>query len=140
MTSGDIIHASSVAVNGQAVLITGASGSGKSALALDLMSRGAELISDDRTIVRVNQGCVIASAPKSIVGKIEARGIGILAVTPCGPCPVRLVVDLDVVETERLPKHRQFTLLGVKIDLIHKPATGNPAAAILVLLKGGRVS
>jgi HPr kinase/phosphorylase len=38
-----ILHASCVALNGRAVLITGKSGSGKSALALQLMAYGAML-------------------------------------------------------------------------------------------------
>ena len=45
--SSEMLHASTVAINGQAVLITGVSGSGKSDLALRLIDRGAKLVSDD---------------------------------------------------------------------------------------------
>jgi len=48
MTATTTIHASCVAVDGKGLLITGASGSGKSALALQLMAFGAHLIADDR--------------------------------------------------------------------------------------------
>ena len=44
-----IVHASCVARDGRAVLIRGASGSGKSGLALQLMALGAGLVADDRT-------------------------------------------------------------------------------------------
>ena len=46
-----ILHATAVAVAGRGLLIRGASGSGKSGLALEMMARGAQLVSDDRVIV-----------------------------------------------------------------------------------------
>ena len=50
LTAPDIvnIHASCVAVRGEGVLILGASGQGKSDLALRLIDRGATLVADDR--------------------------------------------------------------------------------------------
>ncbi|MCY7339163.1 MAG: aldolase, partial [Sphingomonas bacterium] len=44
--SSETIHASTVALNGRAVLITGPSGSGKSDLTLRLLDRGFVLVSD----------------------------------------------------------------------------------------------
>ena len=58
-----IVHASCVTVQGRGVLITGASGSGKSALALSLMALGADLVADDRVILSLDRGRVMASAP-----------------------------------------------------------------------------
>ena len=52
-------------------LISGPSGSGKSDLALRLLDRGFTLVSDDQTIVRKDDGRVIASAPPTIHGKLE---------------------------------------------------------------------
>jgi serine kinase of HPr protein (carbohydrate metabolism regulator) len=46
------LHASTVAREGRAVLISGPSGSGKSDLALRMLDRGFTLVSDDRTIIR----------------------------------------------------------------------------------------
>ena len=46
------LHASAVAIEGRAVLITGPSGSGKSGLALDIIALGARLVADDGVILR----------------------------------------------------------------------------------------
>jgi serine kinase of HPr protein (carbohydrate metabolism regulator) len=48
--SSEMLHATSVAIDGHVVLIQGVSGIGKSDLALRLIDRGAVLISDDRTL------------------------------------------------------------------------------------------
>src|SRR3712207_9214581 len=83
-------HASCVAISGCAVLIGGRSGSGKSDLALRLIDRGASLVSDDQTMVRRLNGRLLASAPPSIVGKLEVRGLGILELQTAKDVPVCL--------------------------------------------------
>ena len=47
--NAQILNASCVAWQGRGALILGRSGAGKSALALQLMALGADLVSDDRT-------------------------------------------------------------------------------------------
>ncbi|MCE8006761.1 MAG: serine kinase [Aestuariivita sp.] len=132
-----ILHASCVAVVGRAVLIRGASGTGKSALALELMSRGAALISDDRTCLTRSAGAVIASAPETLSGLIEARGVGILRAPAGPPSPVMLSVDLDRTERDRLPPPRNQTILGQSIPLLHKVDSAHFPAAILQYLTSG---
>ena len=61
--SAETVHASTVAIDGRAVLISGPSGSGKSDLALRLIDRGFTLVSDDQTIVSRDGDRLIASAP-----------------------------------------------------------------------------
>ena len=134
----EIRHASCVALSGRAVLITGASGSGKSALALGLMTRGAGLISDDRTILTRQGSDIVASCPEPIRGLIEARGVGLLNATPHPPASVCLVVDLDRTETERFPPHRDVTILAISLPLINKVESSHFIDAVLLYLSGGR--
>ncbi|WP_299288585.1 hypothetical protein [uncultured Tateyamaria sp.] len=131
------LHATSVAIQGQGVLICGASGTGKSSLALQLMALGAQLISDDRTELRVDQGTLRASAPTSIRGLIEARGIGLLNAEAV-EATIRLVIDLDQTETNRLPYAHEIEILGCTIPCLHKAETDAWPAAILQYVKGGR--
>ena len=116
--SAETMHASTVASEGRAVLITGPSGSGKSDLALRLLDRGFTLVSDDRTLVRREGEGLIASAPPNIAGKLEIRGIGIVDMEHVDDVPVALLVELTN-EIQRLPDDsRERPLLGVPIPLI----------------------
>jgi serine kinase of HPr protein (carbohydrate metabolism regulator) len=98
----EIVHASCVAIAGRAVLIGGVSGRGKSDLSLRLIDRGAVLVSDDYTIVQRDGGQALASAPPTIAGKIEVRGVGLIELGFAVGLPVCLFVDLDGT-AERLP-------------------------------------
>src|SRR3954465_12391065 len=100
--SAETLHASTVAIDGRAVLITGPSGSGKSDLTLRLLDRGFTLVSDDQTLVRKDGDRLIASAPPNIAGKLEIRGIGIVDMETVGDAPVALLVELTS-EIQRLP-------------------------------------
>lgn len=134
-----VIHASCVAHRGRAALIRGASGSGKSGLALQLMAMGAELVADDRTRIRRDGGQLMADAPAPIRNRIEARGVGILAAPACRPQPVGVIVDLDVTETLRLPADHRQSLLGVELPAIRKSDMPHFPAAILLYLAHGRI-
>lgn len=98
-----ILHATSVAIEGQAILLIGPSGSGKSDLALRLIDRGASLVSDDYTILRLNDGRITAAAPSHIAGRIEVRGLGIAAMQHETDVPVALALQL-VDRPERMPE------------------------------------
>ena len=66
--SAETLHASTVALDGRAVVISGPSGSGKSDLALRLLDRGFVLVSDDQTIVKKDGDRLLATAPPTIAG------------------------------------------------------------------------
>ncbi|UVO55825.1 HPr kinase/phosphorylase [Sphingomonas sp. SUN039] len=118
MLSSDTLHATTVSVGGRAIMIEGVSGAGKSDLALRLIDRGALLVSDDYTFVQRRAGRIVASAPATIAGKIEVRGLGILDMPNVAEAPVALVVTLGE-PAARLPEPGQArSLLGVDIPLL----------------------
>lgn len=127
----ETIHTSCVALDGRAVLIGGESGRGKSDLALRLIDRGARLVSDDYTIVRRDGGRLLASAPATIAGKMELRGVGIVEFPAARDVPVALFVDLDR-DPERLHEPGETCLVaGLDIPAIALSAL-EPSAPIKV--------
>lgn len=113
-----LLHATTVAFDGKGVMLTGASGSGKSSLALQLMAIGAQLVADDQTLIDQDDGQIVARCPDALAGMIEARGIGLLHAPHVPKAVLSLVVDMDQTETSRLPDHRIITLLGQELPLV----------------------
>lgn len=134
----ETVHASCVAFDGRAVLITGASGSGKSALALNLIALGGGLVSDDRTCIWRDADQIWADAPERLSGLIEARQVGILRIPPAGPHAICLVITMDACETERLPEPQETWVLEVALPILRKSELPHFSAAIATYLRGQR--
>jgi serine kinase of HPr protein (carbohydrate metabolism regulator) len=131
--SSEALHASTVALDGRAVLIAGPSGSGKSDLALRLLDRGFVLVSDDQTLVRRDGDKLIASAPPAIAGKLEVRGLGIVDIEMVDNLPLALIVELTS-DIERLPDDsRERQILGISLPLVNIDALTASAPAKVVL-------
>jgi serine kinase of HPr protein (carbohydrate metabolism regulator) len=116
-------QASCVAIDGAAVLLRGGSGSGKSDLALRLIDRGARLIADDGIELRRAGNHVIASlpasAPDSVRGRLEVRGLGIMPVPSSEEAPLVLVIDLvPNAAIDRLPAPATVDLLGIAVPFL----------------------
>ena len=135
-----IENASAVSYAAKAAMFLGPSGSGKSASALDLMSKGATLVSDDITVVHRSGADLYVSPPGEITGMIEARGIGVLGAEYAASARLVLVVDLAREETERLPPFREHQLLGLGVHLVYGPGSPLLCNSVLQFLKGGRLS
>lgn len=133
------IHATSLLVADRGVLITGASGAGKSALALALINarlhRGsfAALVSDDRTILRAVGGRLLASPPEALAGGIEVRGAGLFSVAYEKEAVIHLVVDLvPASDAVRYPDGAKRTFCGVALPLLSLPSLDSREGNILV--------
>lgn len=113
----EMVHATAVAIDNNGVFLIGASGVGKSDLALRLIDRGAKLVSDDIVLIDVATSPPTLHVAPNICGKIEVRGVGIIAVSYVDGVPLRLVVDLDT-KPERLPSRQPHQLFGVDVPCI----------------------
>ncbi len=140
------LNATCIEIDGSAALLRGPSGSGKSDLALRLISGGARLVADDHTDLRAADGQLIASAPLPIRHLIEVRGLGILRLTEDERLDrAAVVVLIDLVEAEavpRMPEASSETLLGVAVPrfwLTPFEASAADKVRLAVRLATGRI-
>ena len=157
-----LIHATSIAINNKAVLLTGAPGVGKSDVALRLiMEHGATLISDDQTLLekieqdipaqsrlrgaaeggvpQSSRALLTANTPASIAGVFEARHVGLLHMPYVSDVEVALYIELvgAGVAIPRLPEDGDsITLLDCPIRKLCLPgfAASTPAKIRAALL------
>jgi HPr kinase/phosphorylase len=110
-----------------AALLLGPPGAGKSDFLVRLLHEGWRLVADDQ--VNIDDG--IASAPPTIAGLIELRGLGIFRL-PAIAAPLRLVIRLGTPPV-RLPEpaiHDPTGLPLVTIDPHEPSATARAALAL----------
>lgn len=132
------VHATTVAVGEAGVLIRGASGSGKSALALALiglaapLGRFARLVADDRTAIQRRGSRLVARPVAPLEGLIERRGLGLTPEPHLDAAVLRLVVDI-VEAPERMPEPEALLERILEIDLPRIFVTGGEGSARLVV-------
>ena len=127
----ELVHATAITVAGRAALIVGPSGAGKSDLALrclavpasPLFPETAALISDDQVWIEAREGHIHASAPATLAGKLEVRGVGIVRVAGAMPegATVALVADLSrITAPARMPDPwPSVRLLGIPVPVLY---------------------
>jgi HPr kinase/phosphorylase len=104
------IHATCVVIGEAGILIRGLSGSGKSSLALQLLTdaaragRFSRLVGDDRVEIAALNGRLVARPVKPIEGRLEVRGVGIVGLAHEPAAVVRLVVDCAAEAPARMPE------------------------------------
>lgn len=133
-----LVRASCVALDGRGVLLRGASGSGKSSVALQMIGMGATLVADDQVLVDVLDGQLVAHAPKTLTGLIEVRGIGIARLSHTPFAALCLVVDLDTEQPERLPDPATVMIADQPLPLIAGANRPYLASELIAFLRAGR--
>ncbi|WP_284262899.1 HPr kinase/phosphorylase [Roseicyclus amphidinii] len=135
------LKATAVAVNAAGILILGASGSGKSSLALALMAHGATLVSDDAVRLRPLPGGALLERPDTSPDLIEARGVGLLQGGPVTrSVALAIAVDLDRPETARLPPRRVLGIGDWTYPLILGGQAPSLAASLVIMARHGRAA
>jgi HPr kinase/phosphorylase len=130
------MHGSCVSKDGNAILLVGPPGSGKSDLVLRLLSHGFELVADDQ--VTITDG--IVSGPTELAGLLEVRGLGIVRLPHRGNARLAMVVELGV-RADRMPMPNRHPDLNVPVVHIDAAAASAPERVALALACAtGRVS
>lgn len=141
-----ILHGVFMEVMKLGVLLTGASGVGKSELALELLSRGHRLIADDAPEFSLSAAGVEGRCHPLLQDFLEVRGLGVInvramfgdqAVAPCAELNIILqlkVMGGDVLaRVDRLHASRDTVgVLGAAVSRITLPAAPGRNLAILV--------
>ncbi|MFT3996531.1 MAG: HPr kinase/phosphatase C-terminal domain-containing protein [Asticcacaulis sp.] len=135
-----IIHATSltVPIRGQwrGVLLMGPSGVGKSDLALRALEAGFRLISDDYSVLWVSGDHIFASAPETIAGRMEVRGIGIMGQGARPQTRISLCVQCQLSAPERLPEAEVTPVLGIGVPTLRlNPREASTVAKLLTRLR-----
>jgi serine kinase of HPr protein (carbohydrate metabolism regulator) len=114
------LHASAVVVGERAILIRGASGAGKStvvAWATAVLHPRATLLADDRVLVALQHGRLVARPHAALAGALERRGYGIVTVSHAPAAVLGLVLDISPAQPDRMPQLSAQTtdILGVSL-------------------------
>ncbi len=130
------IHATCVNIDSKGVLILGDSGSGKSDMALRLITLfSAKLVSDDRTDVFNDSGIIKAKAPNTLKGLLEVRGVGIVKQEYEKETKVDLVIKLTDNKIERMPLPQSYKIEGIEIPMYYiNPFESSAPSKIVTIL------
>lgn len=139
------LHGVLVDVLGVGILIIGKSGIGKSECALDLVSRGFRLVSDDVVIVKKMPPSVLFGTSSDLIRyHMEIRGLGIVNIKDLyGITAIRQRKQMDLVvelvkwesegEYDRLGfEENTFGILGVDLPYLRVPVSPGRSVATIV--------
>ena len=138
------LHGVMLGMYGIGLLILGESGIGKSECALDLITRGHRLVSDDSVVIRKIDDSLEATSPDITREHLEIRGLGIIDIRDLfgvSAIEKRKKIDLciklekwaDVVDVDRLGlKMQEEEIFGVKIPKFVLPVSSGRNITTLV--------
>ena len=111
-----LVHGVLVDVYGIGILMTGASGIGKSETALELLKRGHRMVADDAVEIRqISDDTLVGTAPPLLQHLLEIRGLGVLnAMTLFGAGAIRTHKRIEmIIELEAWQDDRPYDRLGL---------------------------
>ena len=128
-----------------AVLFRGPSGIGKSDLALRLIDDGAVLVADDQVELELTETGLMATAPDTIRGMLEVRGVGLVHLPVAERAALVAMIDLvaEGDEIERLPEPAEDEIAGTTLPVWKLQAFEASAMAkvgVIVAVAAGRAS
>jgi HPr kinase/phosphorylase len=133
----DQFYATAVIYCGFGILIRGPSGSGKSDLALRLIDDGADLIADDQVVIKAVGQELYLSAPDSLSGLIEVRGIGVIKIEYVSDIRLCLIVELDPSnEIQRIPTIKEELIKNIPVPVINMYAFESSVLAKIKIILG----
>lgn len=130
---------------GFGVLVLGPSGIGKSESAIELITKGFKLVSDDVVeVLRTDSDQLIGKAPQNIKHLIEVRGLGIINVrdiyginTVLDECEIDMVIELARWDSDndydRLGiENTSYNLLGMDLPYKIIPVSLNRNISMII--------
>lgn len=137
-------HGTFIEVYGVGVLLRGASGIGKSEIALELIKRGHHLIADDSVIVYRREHHLYGRCPEHLKSLLEVRGLGLIdaqrlfgITSVLENAELRYIIDLetfeDVNKLSRLDDSLSYEeIIGLKVPKVSLPVSMGRNLADLV--------
>mgnify|MGYP003293893236 CR=1 FL=1 len=110
------VHGVLVEVYGVGILITGASGIGKSECALELIKRGHRLVADDAVqLMKISDNKIVGKPDEMIRHRMEIRGLGIIDIASLfGIAATADEKDVDmVINFEKWDDNKEYDRLGI---------------------------
>lgn len=138
------VHGVLMDIDGVGVMIRGASGIGKSEIALELLRRGHRIVADDVVVVKRIGGMVEGSANPLVKNFMELRGVGLVnIVNLCGVESIKLTQQIELIielekwdgakTYERLGGETEYDdILGVKLTKMTIPVSPGRNIAVVI--------
>lgn len=135
-----LIHGVFLNIYGKGVIIKGASGIGKSEIALELIKRGHLLVADDAVELFHLGQSIVGKAPEVLSNLLEIRGIGVIDVSKM--FGISSILEKDrvdlIIQLDRWVPSREYTRIGVEETDATEEILGVQIPKMVVPVTSGR--